>query len=115
MSLRTLAASEVLASLGGVTDPLLWDCAAAIERDGRPTFTVTDVPARELVSELQSKWAAARRASQTILGDVAVANALTELGDELVTGVIVQEPDAHYAIYLRSSDVVPVGAVVMRA
>jgi hypothetical protein len=114
MSLRTLAASEVLASLSGAVDPLVRDCAAAIERDGRPTFTVTDVPARELVSELQFKWAAARRASRTILGEVAVADGLTDLGDQLVTGVFVQESDAHYAIYLRSSDLGVVGAVVMR-
>lgn len=96
------------------SDRALPGCVAAFAGDERHGFNVTDAPANILKRNLETKYRVARKAGKVFEGDTDTLLGLTDLDEELVTGVSTDTGGAHFSAFFRSSTLELVGCVIMR-
>ena len=106
--------SEVLAALGdGAEDSVLCACVAAIRAYPRPSYVIGGSPANAVRQTLEVKYRHAASRGKTFIGDSELLLRLHELGTELAAGVSAHHAGKNFIVYVNSSTLESVGAVIM--
>jgi hypothetical protein len=86
---------------------------AALRAHSRPSYTIGGTPADALRETLEQKYRRATSCGRTVIGDNELLMRLQELGGEPVAAVDVHYAGRYFMIYVSSSTLKPVGAVIM--
>jgi hypothetical protein len=113
MTLRQLTKESVIAALEAGKDQRFLRFRMLLAEDPRSSFTTTESPAVLLRESLEMKHRVARMRGKNLVGDSELLVALSDLGTEAVSGVFVDSDTEHISLFLRASDLQPIGCVVM--
>jgi hypothetical protein len=114
MSLPHFSKQDVLEALAKAPNSRFERCRALLVADARQEFPVAQAPAALLRESLEMKYRIAKSRGLILDGDTDLLVALTDLGSEPVTGVVVDVGDAHVFLYLRAETLEPVGCVTVQ-
>lgn len=114
MTFREVTPDEVLAALGdGGEDSVLRACVAALRAHPRRSYAIGGSPANAVRETLEVKYRHAASRGKTLIGDSELLLRLQELGSEPVAVVSAHHAGRNFTIYVTSSTLKPVGAVIM--
>jgi hypothetical protein len=114
MTFREVTLDEILAALGeGGEDSVARASVAALRVYSRPSYAIGGSPANALREMLEVKYQHAASRGKTFVGDNELLLRLQELGSEPVAVVSAHDGSKNFYIYLVSSTLRPVAAVIM--
>jgi hypothetical protein len=114
MNLRHFTKQDVLDALAKAPDSRFEHCRVLLVADARQEFPAAEAPAALLLESLEVKYRIAKSGGKVLDGDQDLLVALTDLGDEPVTGVVMTDGDAQIFLYLRAGTLDPVGCVTVQ-